>query len=68
MVRRGLQLIEDIKKLSKNRNITTPTGTLIQDKEFYFTNLENYFKKGKIDKKWIDVLEEIKNDLENENI
>ena len=65
MVRRGLQLIKDIKKLSKNRNITTPTGTLIQDKEFYFTNLENYFKKGKIDKKWIDVLEEIKNNLEN---
>lgn len=68
MDKRGQQLIKEIRALSLGRNITTPTGTLIQDKEVYFTYLENYFNKDNIDSKWVDILEQIKKDLENEKL
>ena len=66
MAKRGLKLITDIRELSKDKVIFTPTGTMIQDKEFYLQNLENYFKRGKIESKWIEILEQIKTKLEND--
>lgn len=66
---KGLELLEKFKKIVKDRHsFTTPTGTRIQDKEFYFNNIEKYFKSGKYDSKWIDILNQIIENIENENI
>lgn len=67
MENKGLSLLEKLKELVKDRHsFITPTGTRIQDKEFYFNNLEKYFKSEKYDDKWIDILNQIIENIENE--
>lgn len=69
MENNGLELINKLRDLTKDRHsFLTPTGTRIQDKEFYFDNLEKYFRSGKNGSKWIEILNQIIINIENENI
>jgi len=63
----GLKLVNELRELTKEKHsFLTPTGTRIQDKEYYFNYLEKYFNGVKIEVKWIEILKEIKTSLENE--
>lgn len=64
----GLDLVNELRELTKDKHsFLTPTGTRIQDKEYYFNNLEKYFNSSKVDGKWIEILKQIKTDLDYEN-